>query len=115
MAINGQIIAYEPLRSLGFVSITLSYVGVGSPFANPCRMIMIDNLTDAELMVSFDGVNDHTVVAANSGKVLDYASNKILPVGQLEQPLGTRVYVKYIGSAPTIHNVYVSVIYAANS
>jgi len=114
---TAQRIRYEPVRSLAFGAITAAYVGVGATFANPVRILMIDNLSDTDLYVSFDGINDHTIVAAHSGKVLDYASNRMAPADHLEQSVGERVYVKVINALPlpTVGGVFVSVIYAAQS
>jgi len=112
---TAQRIRYETIRSLGFASILGTYVGVGASFANPVRMLMIDNLSDSDLYVSFDGINDHTIVAANSGKVLDYASNRMAPAEHLEQAVGERVYVKAISVLPIDGGVFVSVIYASAS
>lgn len=112
---TAQRIRYEPLRSLAFGSIIGTYVGVGASFANPVRMLMIDNLSDSDLYISFDGVNDHAVIAAHSGKILDYASNRMAPADHLEQSVGERVYVKAISVLPTDGDVFVSVIYASAS
>lgn len=112
---TAQKIRYEALRSLAFGSITGTYAGVGASFANPVRMIMIDNLTNQNILVSFDGITDHTVVASTSGKVLDYASNRMAPADHLEQAVGERVYVKAVSVLPASGSVYVSVIYAAAS
>jgi len=111
---SSQRIAFEPLRSLDFGSISDTYALVGTPFANPVRMILIDNTTDINLLVSFDGVDDHTVSISESGRVLDYCSNKNDAAGNLEQPAYTRLYVKQeTGTAATKGNVYVTIIYAS--
>lgn len=112
---TAQRIRYEPLRSLAFGSITGTYAGIGAPFAHPVRMLMIDNFSNENVVISFDGITDHTVVAAHSGKVLDYASNRMSPADHLEQAVGERVYVKAEGTLPTLGSVYVSVIYASAS
>lgn len=105
-------IRYENLRSLAFGSISGTYAGVGASFANPVRILKITNTTDALLTVSFDGINDKDVVAANSAWIHDYGSNKADTGGQLDQSLGERVYVK---GAPSSGSVYVTVIYASAS
>lgn len=112
---TAQKIRYEALRSLAFGSVGAGYTGVGASFANPVRLLMIDNLTNQNIIVSFDGITDHTVVASMSGKVLDYASNRMAPADHLEQAVGERVYVKAESVLPGSGNVYVSVIYAAAS
>lgn len=106
-------IAYEPLRSLAFGGISAVYAGVGLPFANPVRQLMIDNTTDINLIISFDGVTDHAFVASNTGRVLDYCSNKNDMAGTLEQPAYVRLYVKQESGAAAEGNVYVTVIYAS--
>ena|ERR1700685_870883 len=110
MSLRGQRIRYEPLRSLAFGDISGTYAAVGDPFGNAVRMIMIDNLTDANITISFDGINDHLIIASSSGRVLDYATNRVGPVDQLEQSEGTIVYVK---GDPSVGSIYVSVVYAA--
>lgn len=113
MALSGQRVKYDDLRSIAFGSITGTYAGVGASFSNPVRILMIDNISDADVYVSFDGVSDKTIVAAHSGKIIDYASNRIDPVGQLEQSVGERVYVKVITTLPTVGGIFVSVVYAS--
>lgn len=110
MSLRGQIIRFEPLRSLAFGSISGSYAAVGTPAQNAIRSIMFFNTTNANVIVSFDGVNDHLVVVTDSGQVYDYGSNRVDPVGQLEQPVGTQVYVK---GAPSSGTFYVAMYYAS--
>lgn len=106
-------IAFENLRSLGFASISGTYAGVGAPFANPVRQIKISNFMDDNLLISFNGINDKDVVAANGFCLYDYTSNRTDSGGNLEQPAGIRIYVKQESGAPTSGNVYVTVIYAS--
>lgn len=113
MALAGQIARYDNLRLLDYSSITSSYVGVGSSFSHPVRQLHIDNFTDQNLLVSFNGVDDKTVVHSQATKIIDIGTNRIDPVGQLEQPIGDRVYVKREAFAPTFGVVYVTVIYAS--
>lgn len=108
-------IRYEALRSLAFGGISGTYAGVGTAFANPVRMLKITNRTDADLLVSFDGVTDRDIIPANTIEVLDYGSNKADTGGQLDQSMGERVYVKQAGGAATTGSVYVTVIYASAS
>lgn len=112
MSLRGQRIRYEPLRSLAFGSISGTYAAVGTGFDNAARMLMIDNLTDANLTLSFDGVHDHLIIASSSGRIIDYATNRVGPVDQLEQAEGTILYVK---GAPSVGSIYLSVIYAASN
>ncbi len=104
---------FEEQRSLAFGSITSTYAGVGTSLSNPARLIMIDNLTDADLQFSLDGITDHFVVARRSGKVLDLSANQAREQGFYLSE-GDRLYVKEIGN-PTSGSVYFSVMYGATS
>lgn len=103
---------FDTLRSLGYASIGASYVIVGTTFSQPVRGIKVVNTSNANLIVSYDGLNDNDVVTANGGYVYDYASNKSEQAGNLLQPVGNGVWVKQETSAPTSGTVYVVIIYA---
>ncbi len=102
-------IAAEPVRSLAFGSVGGAYMGIGSGFSNPSRLLFIQNLTDALLMFSFDGINDHFPLNANAFLLLDIATNRSQSAG-LYFPEGTRLYVKDVG-APSSGSVYVTTFY----
>lgn len=100
----------EPVRSLAFGSISGTYAAIGTAFANPIRIIFIQNLTDKSLMFSFDGTNDHFPLVAEAFLLLDVTSNSSVSQGFFLAQ-GTKMYVKDLGSAATIGDVYVSVFY----
>lgn len=107
-------VRYEPLRSVGFGSITSMYESVGLPFANPVRILKVTNLTDKNILVSLNGLDDHDIVSANGFFLYDYSSNKANVAGLLEQPQGDRIYIKSeTVSLPTLGNLYVTVVYAS--
>jgi hypothetical protein len=107
-------VKFEPIRSLGFAAISaLTSTAIGSPFSNPVRLLKIDNATDVDLLISFNGIDIHTFLASRTGFVFDYASNKISPVGMFEQAQGERVYVQAVSALPTVNGVYVTVLYAS--
>lgn len=108
-------IRYEALRSLNFSGISGTYATVGASFANPVRLLKVTNLTDATLLVSFDGITDVDVVPANGFYLYDYGSNKSDQAGAAEQSIGDRIYVKSETDDPTMGNVYATVIYLALS
>lgn len=111
----GNRIRYEVLRSLNFGDISGSYTGVGTPFANPIRILKVCNATDANLIISFNGVDQMDFIAANGFCLYDFSSNRADPGGYLEQSAGDRLYVAQESATPTSGNVYVTVIYAATS
>jgi hypothetical protein len=104
---------FEDLRSLAFGGISGTYAAVGTPFDNPVRMLDITNLTDANLLVSFDGVSDKIVLGAQSGKIFDFSSNKSNQAGLMELP-PKRVYVKQESGAASSGTFYVSAVYASD-
>lgn len=106
-------VRYETLRSLAFGSIGASYAAVGSALANPVRILKVTNTTDADLLVSMDGVNNMDIVAASGFYLYDFASNASEKGGLLEQQANQIVYVKQASGAPTLGSVYVTVVYAS--
>lgn len=113
MQLSAQKVRFENLRSLAAASIGAGYTGVGASFANPVRMLKVTNLSDSDLMISFNGIDDKDVIAAQSAWIYDYCSNMSTQSGNMEQTVGDRVYVKFITGAPTNGKaVYVTVIYA---
>lgn len=101
----------EAVRSLAFGSIGVGYMGIGTEINNPVRILRIQNLTNALLMFSYDGINDHEPLASNSFLLLDITANKSRDQGYYLAE-GTRIYVKRDGT-PTDGSVYVTVYYGA--
>lgn len=99
----------EPIRSLGFAAIVPAYMGVGTAVDHPIRQFLIWNLTDADLMFSFDGINDHFVMPRRTGLIDDVCSNTTLSQGWFLAH-GTRLYVKEL-EVPTSGSVYFTVFY----
>jgi len=100
---------------LAFGGISGSYAGVGTAFVFPVRILKITNQTNADLLISFDGVTDRDIIPAGTIEVLDYGSNKADTGGQLDQSMGDRVYVKQASGAASSGSVYVTAIYASAS
>lgn len=103
----------EPIRSLAAASIGAAYMGIGTGLNNPSRIVYIQNLTDAQLMYSLDGINDHFTLPDGGFLLLDITTNRSLPQGCFISQ-GQRFYVKEVGT-PTTGSVYVSTFYGANS
>ena len=99
----------ETVRTLGFAAVAAGYTGVGTSISHPARMVLIQNFTDAILMFSLDGVNDHFPMINYSHMILDIASNKTRESG-FYLAEGQRLYVKQLG-VPTLGSVYMTVFY----
>ena len=107
---NAKRLYVEPVRSLAFGSITNVYAGLGTAIDNPTTMFLIQNLTDTEIMISFDGVDNHMPFPPHGYLLLDVSSNKTTSEG-LFLPEGQRLYVKHTGVAPTVGSVYLTIFY----
>ena len=99
----------EPVRSLGFASIAAGYIGVGTSISNPARMLLMQNFTNANLMFSFNGIDDHIPLISYSYLILDISSNKNTDGGFFLAE-GERLYVKQM-DVPTSGSVYLTVFY----
>lgn len=99
----------EELRSLAAGAIGAAYMGVGTAFAHPIRIIMIQNLTDETVLFSFDGILDHVILPSNGFILLDVTSNSAISQGFYISE-GTRIYAKQSG-VPTTGAVYISAFY----
>jgi hypothetical protein len=106
----------EILRALAFSALSIAYAKLGAPFANPVRIFHLQNLTDQNILYSFDGITVHGVVAAGGFILLDVTTNKSLDQGQFIAQ-GTQIYVATIlgDTAPTKGSVYLSVFYGATN
>ena len=102
----------DTVKSLAFGSVGAAYMGIGTAFDKPIRILLVQNLTDATLMFSFDGVNDHLPLPRDGYILLDVTANKAIEHGYYVAE-GTRIYVKEVDT-PTVGSVYVSSFYGAN-
>lgn len=103
---------FEPLRSLAFGSISGAYTAIGTPLANPSRIMVIQNLTNAQITFSFDGIHDALTLPANGQIVIDFTANHNISM-QFYIAQNVTVYAKETSGAPTSGDVYVSTIYGA--
>lgn len=106
--------AAEPVRSIAFGGISGTYAAIGTPLVNPIRQFLIQNETDALLMFSLDGVNDHFPIPAGGFFLDDVSSNKSLLAQGWFLAAGTTLYVRTVGS-PSTGNVYFSAFYGQDS
>lgn len=99
----------DELRSLAFGAIGVNYTAMGVAFAHPMRIISIKNMTDAQLLISFDGVTDHELVPDNAGIIWDFCTNRVNVAGAMIS-VGTTIYVKQ-SEVPTTGSIYLSCFY----
>lgn len=115
MSFNAVRWASEPMKTTGFAAIAAgatAYVAAGT-LLNSARQLWFSNFTDAFIIVSLDGVNDHFVLPAGASFFNDVGSNRTEQGGAFVAALGQRFFVKYSGAAPTSGSFYVQSFYAA--
>ena len=105
--------APEECRTLAFGGIGVNYAAVGLPFDNPIRIFLLENLTDATLWFSFDGVTNHFPLYTLTSMILDVTANKTQK-GAYFIAAGGQIYVKRL-DVPTAGSVYVTGFYGANN
>lgn len=105
---QSQVVRVDTLRSIGFASISGTYATVGTPFSHPMRLVKFVNITDGNLTISFDGVNDNDIIPAGGFALYDLTTNKILPDTTFVFQEGTQVFIK---GTVTTGNFYVVAIF----
>jgi len=103
----------EPLRTLAFGSISGTYAAVGTPAANPARLICFTNNTEGDMIFSRDNLISagEVIVPAGSFKLIDIQAN--LNVNKEDRFVfdqGTQWYVKQV-EAPVSGSVYIEMLY----
>ena len=109
---RNSILNPEVVRTLAHGSMGTSYAAIGTPLNYPARAMLIQNLTNGNLMFSFDGTDDHFPIAADSFLLLDISSNRIDDSG-LFLSANETLYVKHIEN-PTTGSVYFTTFYGAD-
>lgn len=104
----------ETVRSVAFGAIGDVYMGLGTAMTRPIRQLLLQNFTNANMMFSFDGINDHLPLPSFGYFCDDITSNKTLAQGFFLAE-GTRIYVKKLTvlGVPTLGSVYLSTFYGA--
>lgn len=103
-------VKYETLRSIAFGDIGIGYSKVGTKLDYPSHLIKIYNLTDADVFVSHNGVDNHYLITANSAEIVDYSANKANSDRYVVEA-GTAFHLKRISGAPTTGSVYLATCY----
>lgn len=102
----------DAVRSLAFGGISGSYANVGSSIQQQSRLIHVTNLTDADLMFSFNALTDHVILPANGGFfVYDVNANRDTNEQGWYITVGTQPSVRHLGAAPTSGSVYVTIAF----
>lgn len=103
------VVEADVLRSLGFASIGASFLPIGTPLAHPTRILKIINVSNADMIISFDGINNNDYVPAGGFTLYDLTTNQNESAGWFFK-IGTQVYVKY-ATVPSMGSVFVVALY----
>lgn len=114
-------VRWDEIRTLPFGSIVASpnFVNLGGPFEHPARLLILQNFTDALIVISdelfFNAPNyeivEKLVLPPGGQMILDYMSDQSATGGEFMQAEGTQLYIAYFLVAPTTGNFFASVIY----
>ena len=100
---------FEAVREVAAVGVGVNYSAIGTSASSPIRMARIQNSTNAEVYISFDGVTNHLRLVAGSFILLDYTANKVRDEGFFMEE-GTVFYVKRVAGAATTGSVIIEVV-----
>ena len=98
----------DPIRELAFGGISGTFAVIGTPLTVHARVIRFANSTNADIYISFDGINNNIRLAASSFILFDFATNRIQDDG-LFVSIGTQFWAKQV-SAPSSGTVWIEVV-----
>jgi hypothetical protein len=99
----------EVLRSLDTSTLSGGFLPVGSPLVNPCRIIKFTNLSNVNLIISWDGVTNHDILPAGGFVLYDIATNH-----ETSAPFDVSAHTQfYVSAAAGVGLVYISAYFGA--
>lgn len=115
--VYGTRAVFETLREATPGDIGAAYAAVGTPLANACRLLNLQNASDGDIYISFDGTNDHVhLMPATSGNAsqrqYNFQENAISDQTYM-MAKGTQIYAKDGTTPPANGNLIVEVVYAS--
>lgn len=111
MATFGNAVRFDALRILGFASITGAFTAFGVPFVHRVRIVKFTNTTDADLLISFDGITQNDIVSAGGFALYDISTNNAPTDNYFVFSQGTQPFVQAL-TAPTKGGMYLTLVYA---
>lgn len=107
-----QRLNYEAIRSQD-TSVATSYTALGTPLKNPASIVKMVNLSNKNLIVSVDGVNDYDICTSGGFFLYDITSDSPKTTA-IFVPQGTQYYVRTSDGAAGSGLVYLVVQYIVN-
>lgn len=106
----------EVIRTVAEASIPATYTSagkLGTPLANPSRLVAFTNDTNGGMMISDDGTNDKYFLPPNSFKLFDLTSNRMSVENVFCYAAGTQFYVRYVSAPTTGSGFYMETLYGS--
>jgi len=101
----------DTLRRAAFGALGVAFAAVGTAITEPCRIFILSNLTNNNIIFSLDGVNDHFYLPPGGFKLIDVCTNKVRDEGFFV-PDGTVFYARHeAAAAPTTGSVFVEILH----
>jgi hypothetical protein len=109
-----QIAEFDILRVLGHAAIGAAYVKIGTPARKPIHILKVTNTTDADMIITDDGVTDKDIIPMGSFVLYDISANRdnFNPADVLVLLQGTQYSIKQV-AAPSKGSVYITMIYGS--
>ena len=109
---NYNRLQFATVMSKAFGTILDTFSAFSTPTQQTADLIILQNLTDASVMVGIAEEAEHIPLPANGYIVLDL--NRDIVDTQIQLARNTEIYVKRldIGVAPTVGSIYISIIYS---
>ena len=102
---------FSPIRETAFGVITNSFLAVGTALTVPGVAVVFAHNTDAIIEFSDDGINPCVRLVPGERRAYDIRANR--PVSEdYVLALGTQLYVRYLGAAPTEGSAWVEILQA---
>lgn len=109
---KGNKLKFEAVRLAAYTAVTASYVALGTSLSADACVLIINNSTDKDVYLSFDGSTNHLYLSAAETMIINIQGNKA-GAGMLALPKGTVIHQKRgPGGAGSSGNLLVMVGYA---
>jgi hypothetical protein len=103
---------FAPLRKIPFGSIAGAYAVITPRFDESPHILKVWNMTDADIFLSRDGVEDNDFFPALGYGVLDIRANATMVAQDFGLSTRKTWWIKAVGALPTSGTVYITSIYA---
>lgn len=108
MAYRNRKIQAEPLQSLDIAAATGNYQPINpNGLEHACSILKLTNASNQEVIISYDGENDHDVLTPESYLLLPLQTNSVGDIGNFRK--GLVVYAE--AEAGGAGNLYLSAYY----